>query len=66
MVLNVKRGAVSPSLKALEAAVGTPLVVREGNKPTPAGEALLKHIRVLKLIEADTLFRLSHFWHRGE
>jgi LysR family transcriptional regulator, chromosome initiation inhibitor len=54
-VLNVTRGAVSQRLKALEEAVGTPLVVREGNTPTPAGEALLKHIRVLKLMEADTL-----------
>lgn len=53
--LNVTRGAVSQRLKALEEAVGTPLVVRDGNTPTPAGEALLKHIRVLKLMEADTL-----------
>lgn len=54
-VLNVTRGAVSQRLKGLEEAVGAPLVVREGNTPTPAGEALLKHIRVLKLMEADTL-----------
>jgi len=54
-VLNVTRGAVSQRLKALEEAVGVPLVVRDGNVPTPAGEALLRHIRVLKILEADTL-----------
>ena len=32
-VLNVTRGAVSQRLKALEEAVGTPLVVRDGNTP---------------------------------
>jgi LysR family transcriptional regulator (chromosome initiation inhibitor) len=53
--LSVTRGAVSQRLKALEEAVGTPLVVREGNTPTPAGEALFRHIRVLKILEADTL-----------
>jgi LysR family transcriptional regulator, chromosome initiation inhibitor len=53
--LNVTRGAVSQRLKALEEALGTPLVVRDGGTPTPAGEVLLKHIRVLKLMEADTL-----------
>jgi LysR family transcriptional regulator, chromosome initiation inhibitor len=53
--LNVTRGAVSQRLKALEVAAGTPLVVRDGNVPTPAGEALLRHIRVLRMLEADTL-----------
>lgn len=54
-VLNITRGAVSQRLKALEEAIGTPLVVRDGNVPTPAGEALLRHIRVLKILEADTM-----------
>ncbi|WP_228877476.1 HTH-type transcriptional regulator ArgP [Paraburkholderia saeva] len=54
-VLNVTRGAVSQRLKALEEALGSPLVVREGNVPTPAGEALLRHILLLKVLEADTL-----------
>jgi LysR family transcriptional regulator (chromosome initiation inhibitor) len=52
--LNVTRGAVSLRIKALEQAVGSPLVVRDGNTPTPAGEVLLRHIRVLKILEADT------------
>ena len=30
-------------------------MLREGNIPTPAGEALLRHIRVLEVLEADTL-----------
>lgn len=58
-VLNVTRGAVSQRLKALEAALGTPLVVRDGNAPTPAGEALLRHIRALKILEADTLLHIK-------
>jgi len=53
--LNVTRGAVSQRLKALEEAIGLPLIVRDRNIPTPAGEALLRHIRVLKILEADTL-----------
>ena len=53
--LNVTRGAVSQRVIALEEALGTPLLVREGNVPTPAGEALLRHTRALKLMEADTL-----------
>lgn len=52
--LNITRGAVSLRLKALEEEFGTPLVVRDGNIPTPAGEVLLRHIRVLKILEADT------------
>ena len=53
--LNITRGAVSQRLKSLEEALGAPLVVRDGNIPTPAGEALLRHIRVLKMLEADTM-----------
>jgi len=52
--LNITRGAVSLRIKALEATVGSPLVVRDGNTPTPAGEVLLRHIRVLKILESDT------------
>ncbi|KWA46550.1 chromosome replication initiation inhibitor protein [Burkholderia multivorans] len=52
--LNVTRGAVSLRLKALEEEVGTPLLLRDGNTPTPAGEVLLRHIHVLKMLEADT------------
>jgi len=57
--LNVTRGAVSQRVIALEETLGTPLLVREGNVPTPAGEALLRHIRALKLMEADTLGQLK-------
>lgn len=53
-LLNVTRGAVSLRLKALEEEIGAPLVRRDGNTPTPAGEVLLRHIRMLKMLEADT------------
>lgn len=58
-LLNVTRGAVSLRLKALEQEAGTPLVLRDGNIPTPAGEVLLRHIRVLKMLEADTLRQIK-------
>lgn len=58
-VLNVTRGAVSQRIIALEGAFGTPLLVREGITPTPAGETLLRHIQALKLLEADTLQRIK-------
>ncbi|ARZ66513.1 LysR family transcriptional regulator [Streptomyces sp. HU2014] len=45
--LHVTEPTVSQQLKALERAVGTPLLVRgaDGVRPTPAGEALLPHAR---------------------
>jgi LysR family transcriptional regulator (chromosome initiation inhibitor) len=58
-VLNVTRGAVSQRILALEEAFGTPLLVRDGVTPTPAGETLLRHIQALKLLEADTLQRIK-------
>ena len=58
-VLNVTRGAVSQRIIALEEAIGTPLLVRDGVIPTPAGETLLLHIRTLELLEADTLKRIK-------
>ncbi|WP_213762401.1 HTH-type transcriptional regulator ArgP [Caballeronia sp. dw_19] len=57
--LNVTRGAISQRIIALEEAFGTSLIVRDGNVPTPAGEALLRHIQVLKLMEADTLQQIK-------
>jgi len=57
--LNVTRGAVSQRIIALEEALGTPLLVRDGNVPTPAGEALLRHIQALKLMEGDTLKQIK-------
>jgi LysR family transcriptional regulator (chromosome initiation inhibitor) len=58
-ILNVTRSAVSQRIIALEAAFGTPLLVRDGITPTPAGETLLQHIQALKLLEADTLQRIK-------
>jgi LysR family transcriptional regulator, chromosome initiation inhibitor len=58
-LLNVTRGAVSQRLKALEDTLGIPLIVREGNTLTSAGEALLRHVRVLKILEADTMRHLK-------
>lgn len=57
--LNVSRGAISQRIIALEESFGVPLLVREGNVPTPAGEALLRHIRSLELMEADTLQQIK-------
>jgi LysR family transcriptional regulator (chromosome initiation inhibitor) len=58
-VLNVTRGAVSQRIIALEEAFGTPLLIRDGVTPTPAGEMLLAHIQMLKLLEADTIRRIK-------
>ncbi|MDR8105034.1 HTH-type transcriptional regulator ArgP [Burkholderia cenocepacia] len=57
--LNISRGAVSQRILALEEALGTPLVVRDGCAPTPAGETLLQHIQTLKMLEAHTLERIK-------
>ncbi|ACD20822.1 HTH-type transcriptional regulator ArgP [Paraburkholderia phytofirmans] len=57
--LNVTRGAVSQRIIALEEALGAPLLVRDGNVPTPAGEAVLRHAQALKLMEADTLQQIK-------
>lgn len=58
-ILNVTRSAVSQRIIALEEAFGTPLLVRAGVKPTPAGETLLQHIQALQILEADTLQRIK-------
>jgi len=58
-ILNVTRGAVSQRIIALEGAFGTPLLVRDGITPTPAGETLLQHVQALKLLEADTFRRIK-------
>ncbi|MEM5286449.1 HTH-type transcriptional regulator ArgP [Paraburkholderia sabiae] len=57
--LNVTRGAVSQRMIALEEAVGTPLLVRDGMMLTPAGEIMLLHVQALQLLEADTLQRIK-------
>ncbi|HET6827650.1 MAG TPA: LysR family transcriptional regulator ArgP, partial [Ramlibacter sp.] len=46
--------AVSQRLRALEAHMGTVLIVRSRPiKPTPAGQLLLKHTKQLRLLRAD-------------
>ncbi|MBI5278850.1 MAG: LysR family transcriptional regulator ArgP [Burkholderiales bacterium] len=52
--LSITQSAVSQRLRALEAQVGTVLVVRSRPlRPTPAGQLLLKHTRQLRLLRAD-------------
>lgn len=52
--LNVTQSAVSQRLRALEAQVGTVLIVRSRPlKPTSAGRLLLKHAKQLRLLRAD-------------
>jgi LysR family transcriptional regulator (chromosome initiation inhibitor) len=53
--LNITRGAVSQRINALEESLGMPLLMRDGAAPTPAGEALLRHIQVLRALETDRL-----------
>jgi LysR family transcriptional regulator (chromosome initiation inhibitor) len=52
--LSITQSAVSQRLRALEAAVGTVLIVRSRPlKPTSAGYLLLKHTKQLRLLRAD-------------
>ncbi len=52
--LHITQSAVSQRLRALEAQVGTVLIVRSRPlRPTPAGKLLLKHTRQLRLLRAD-------------
>ncbi|MGE8317624.1 MAG: LysR family transcriptional regulator ArgP [Comamonas sp.] len=52
--LHVTQSAVSQRLRALEAQVGSVLVVRSRPlKATPAGQRLLKHVKQLRLLRAD-------------
>lgn len=52
--LHITQSAVSQRLRALEAQVGTVLIVRSRPvKPTPAGLLLLKHTRQMRLLRAD-------------
>ncbi|MBE7942184.1 MULTISPECIES: LysR family transcriptional regulator ArgP [Ramlibacter] len=52
--LSVTQSAVSQRLRALEAQVGTVLVVRSRPlRPTPAGQLLIKHTKQLRLLRAD-------------
>jgi len=52
--LCVTQSAVSQRLRALEAQVGTVLIVRTRPlRPTAAGQLLLKHTRLMRLLRAD-------------
>lgn len=52
--LSITQSAVSQRLRALEAQVGTVLIVRSRPlKPTAAGRLLLKHTKQLRLLRAD-------------
>ena len=52
--LNITQSAVSQRLRALEAQVGTVLIVRSRPlKVTSAGQLLLKHTKMLRLLRAD-------------
>ena len=52
--LSITQSAVSQRLRALEAQVGTVLIVRSRPlRPTAAGQLLLKHTRQLRLLRAD-------------
>ncbi len=52
--LSITQSAVSQRLRALEAQVGTVLIVRSRPlKPTQAGQLLLKHAKMMRLLRAD-------------
>src|SRR5436190_24266048 len=52
--LSITQSAVSQRLRALEAQVGTVLIVRSRPlRPTAAGRLLLKHTKQLRLLRAD-------------
>jgi LysR family transcriptional regulator (chromosome initiation inhibitor) len=52
--LSITQSAVSQRLRALEAQVGTVLIVRSRPlRPTAAGQLLLKHTKQLRLLRAD-------------
>ncbi|MDP3619136.1 MAG: LysR family transcriptional regulator ArgP [Ramlibacter sp.] len=52
--LSITQSAVSQRLRALEAQIGTVLIVRSRPlKPTSAGHLLLKHTRQMRLLRAD-------------
>ncbi|QBR04322.1 ArgP/LysG family DNA-binding transcriptional regulator [Paraburkholderia pallida] len=55
-LLNISPGAVSQRIKSLEAAVGAVLLMRDPTViPTRAGEAILRYIMAMRLLEDETL-----------
>ena len=62
--LSITQSAVSQRLRALEAQVGTVLVVRSRPlRPTAAGQLLLKHTKQLRLLRADLERDLGELGH---
>jgi len=58
-LLNVTRGAISQRMRALEETVGSVLVLRERPvRATSRGEALLRHVKALRLLEGSVLHEL--------
>ena len=52
--LSITQSAVSQRLRALESQVGTVLIVRSRPlKPTTAGQLMLKHAKMMRLLRAD-------------
>jgi LysR family transcriptional regulator (chromosome initiation inhibitor) len=52
--LNITQSAVSQRLRTLESATGTVLIVRSRPiRPTPAGQLLIKHTKMHRLLRAD-------------
>jgi len=52
--LSITQSAVSQRLRALEAQVGTVLIVRSRPlRPTQAGQLMLKHAKMMRLLRAD-------------
>lgn len=52
--LSITQSAVSQRLRSLEAQVGTVLIVRSRPlKATPAGQLMLKHAKMMRLLRAD-------------
>ena len=52
--LSITQSAVSQRLRALEAQVGTVLIVRSRPlRPTAAGQLMLKHAKMMRLLRAD-------------
>ena len=59
-VLSVTRGAVSQRIKALEESLATVLLVREKpTRSTKSGEALMRYVKALRLLEASTLHEVQ-------
>ena len=59
--LNVTQSAVSQRLRALEAQVGSVLIVRSRPlRPTSAGQLLLKHTKQLRLLLRQFQVDIGH------